>query len=177
MFYTNVQPHGNYIALRGVDNRGVSFQEKVRYEPTLYVPSQKKSIWKTLDGKLVSSVKWGSMKESRQAMKDYGSDVYGIDQFQYKSYDGALYANENAVVSITVSPVNDMPIFTSGGNVQTSENLGTMEVFGWASDISDGDPELTQALEFTLTALNPDLFEVQPTIDLVFGTLSFTDFT
>ena len=83
MFYTNVQPFGNYIALRGIDGRGESFQKKVRYEPTLFVPSQKNSNWKTLDGKVVSPVNWGSMKDSRQAMKDYGSDVYGIDQFQY----------------------------------------------------------------------------------------------
>ncbi|MBC8311860.1 MAG: tandem-95 repeat protein [Candidatus Marinimicrobia bacterium] len=112
-----------------------------------------------------------------------GSFVYtpnenfnGVDQFEYKIYDGALYGNENALVSITVSPVNDIPIYTSGGNVETSENLGTVEMFGWAGDISDGDPEITQALEFTLTALNPDLFEAQPTVDPVSGTLSFAAF-
>ena len=83
MFYTNVQSHGNFIALRGVDNYGVPFQKKVRYEPTIYIPSQKKSSWKTLDGKVVSPVKWGSMKETRQAMRDYGADVYGDELFQY----------------------------------------------------------------------------------------------
>ena len=83
MFYTNVQPHGNFIALRGIDEHGESFQRKVRYEPTLYVPSQKKSNWKTLEGKTVSPVKWGSMKEAKDAMRNYGSDVFGVDQFQY----------------------------------------------------------------------------------------------
>ena len=83
MFYTNVQPHGNFIALRGVDEHGESFQKKVRYEPTLYVHSQNPSKWKTLDGKKVSPVKWGSMKESYQAIKNYAGDVFGIDQFQY----------------------------------------------------------------------------------------------
>ena len=34
MFYTNVQPHGNFIALRGVNDRGESFKEKLNYEPT-----------------------------------------------------------------------------------------------------------------------------------------------
>ena len=97
----------------------------------------------------------------------------GVDQFEYKISDGALYGNDNAIVSITVSPVNDIPIFTSGGNVESSENLGNVDIFGWASDISDGDPEAGQALEFILTALNPDLFEVQPTVDPVSGTLSF----
>ena len=83
MFYTNVQPHGNFIALRGVDDNGEHFQRKVRYEPTLYVPTQKESEWKTLEGKRVAPVKWGSMKESREAMRDYGANVYGPEQFQY----------------------------------------------------------------------------------------------
>ncbi len=85
MFYTNVQPHGNYIALRGVNDRGESFKEKLNYEPTLYVESHKPQNpqWKTLDNQNVAPVKWGSMKESRQAMKEYGGNVFGFDQFQY----------------------------------------------------------------------------------------------
>ena len=85
MFYTNVQPHGNFIALRGVNDRGESFKEKVNYEPTLYVESHKPQNpeWKTLDNRNVAPVKWGSMKDSRQAMKEYGGNVFGFDQFQY----------------------------------------------------------------------------------------------
>ena len=85
MFYTNVQPHGNFIALRGVNDRGESFKEKLNYEPTLFVESHKPQNpqWKTLDNRNVAPVKWGSMKESRQAMKDYAGNVFGFDQFQY----------------------------------------------------------------------------------------------
>ena len=85
MFYTNVQPFGNYIALRGVDSDGRSFQDKIRYEPTMFVESHKPQNpqWKTLDNRMVAPVKWGSMKDSRQAIKEYGGSVYGFDQFQY----------------------------------------------------------------------------------------------
>ena len=85
MFYTNVQPHGNFIALRGVNARGESFKEKLNYEPILFVESHKPQNpqWKTLDNRNVAPVKWGSMKESRQAMKEYGGKVFGFDQFQY----------------------------------------------------------------------------------------------
>ncbi len=85
MFYTNVQPFGNFIALRGVDHAGVSFHKKVRYEPTLFVQSQKPQDpqWKTLDGKKVAGVKWGSMKETKEAVRQYGGEVFGLDQFQY----------------------------------------------------------------------------------------------
>ena len=85
MFYTNVQPHGNFIALRGVNDRGESFKEKLNYKPTLFVESHKPQNpqWKTLDNRNVAPVKWGSMKESRQAIKEYGGNVFGFDQFQY----------------------------------------------------------------------------------------------
>jgi len=85
MFYTNVQPHGNFIAFRGVDERGESFKRKVHYEPTLFVQSQKPQDpqWKTLDGKRVAGVKWGSMKETKEAVRQYGGEVFGLDQFQY----------------------------------------------------------------------------------------------
>ena len=85
MFYTNVQPHGNFIAFRGVDERGESFKRKVHYEPTLFVQSQKPQDpqWKTLDGKKVAGVKWGSMKETKEAVRQYGGEVFGLDQFQY----------------------------------------------------------------------------------------------
>ena len=81
MFYTNVQPFGNYIALRGVDSDGRSFQDKIRYEPTLFVESHKPQNpqWKTLDNRMVAPVKWGSMKDSRQSMKEYGGNVFGFD--------------------------------------------------------------------------------------------------
>ena len=80
MFYTNVQPHGNFIALRGISERGETFKTKVSYEPTLYVQSQKPQNpqWKTLDGRTVAAVQWGSMKTSRQAIRDYGNDVFGV---------------------------------------------------------------------------------------------------
>ena len=83
MFYTNVQSLGNYIALRAINERGESIKQKIHYEPTLYVTAQKQSQWKTLDDKMVSPVKWGSMKDTRQAMREYPSDVFGIEGFQY----------------------------------------------------------------------------------------------
>ena len=83
MFYTNVQPFGDNIAIRGVNDQGKTFQTKIPYKPTLYVHSQNPSKWRTLEGKKVSPVKWGSMKESYQAIKNYAGDVFGIDQFQY----------------------------------------------------------------------------------------------
>ena len=102
MFYTNVQPFGDNIAIRGVNNQGKSFQTKIPYKPTLYVHSQNPSNWRTLDGKKVSPINWGSMKESYQAIKNYAGDVFGIDQFQY-----AFIADQYpGMISYDVSKMN-----------------------------------------------------------------------
>ena len=143
MFYTNVQPFGDNIAIRGVNDHGKSFQTKIPYKPTLYVHSQNPSNWRTLEGKKVSPVKWGSMKESYQAIKNYAGDVFGIDQFQYAfiadqypgmiSYDvskmrtayidievasehgfpDAQSANEE-VLAISIKVDNDFKVFACG---------------------------------------------------------------
>jgi DNA polymerase elongation subunit (family B) len=117
MYYTNVQPFGNNIAIRGVNNQGETFQTKIPYEPTLYVHSQNPSKWKTLDGKKVSPVKWGSMKESYQAIKNYAGDVFGIDQFQYAfiadQYPGMISYDVSkmkiAYIDIETSSENGFP--------------------------------------------------------------------
>ena len=49
-FYTNVVQWGNYILVREYKN-GERLNHKVRYSPTLFVPVQKETGWKTLDGK------------------------------------------------------------------------------------------------------------------------------
>ena len=105
MFYTNVQPHGNFIALRGVNDRGESFKEKLNYEPTLFVESHKPQNpqWKTLDNRNVAPVKWGSMKDSRQAMREYGGNVFGFDQFQYSF----ISDNYRGMVDYDLDKIND----------------------------------------------------------------------
>ena len=49
-FYTNVVQWGNNILVREYKN-GERLTHKVKYSPTLYVPVQKDTGWKTLDGK------------------------------------------------------------------------------------------------------------------------------
>ena len=50
-FYTNVAQWGNTILLREYKN-GERVNRKIKYSPTMYVPVQKKTEYKTLDGKL-----------------------------------------------------------------------------------------------------------------------------
>jgi hypothetical protein len=75
--------------------------------------------------------------------------------------------------TITITPVNDAPTFSAGGNVTALENAGAQSA-PWATIISAGPPnEVSQSLHFTATNDDNALFTVQPAIDPT-GTLTFT---
>ena len=50
------------------------------------------------------------------------SNFNGSDSFTYKAYDGALESGTSSTVSITVSPVNDVPVLATTQTVSTSED-------------------------------------------------------
>tara|TARA_Y100001954_G_scaffold236833_1_gene298657 strand:- start:98 stop:2647 length:2550 start_codon:yes stop_codon:yes gene_type:complete len=94
-FYTHVAQWGNQLLVRAVEN-GVRSNFKVKYEPTLYVPVQKDTGWKTLDGKNVNPMKFLSMKEAKEFIETYESQphlVYGLTQFPY-TYISEKYPNQ-----------------------------------------------------------------------------------
>ena len=78
------------------------------------------------------------------------------------------------VFTITVTPVNDAPSFTPGGNQLVLEDSGSQTAPGWAVAILAGPPnESGQVLSFAVTNDNNALFSVQPAVSPT-GTLSFT---
>ena len=83
-FYTSVQQAGNTILVRGYDH-GRQFSDRVKFNPTLFLPTEKPSEWKTLDGKRVRPVKQGTIKDARQfvdthkEMEDF--PVYGQTRY------------------------------------------------------------------------------------------------
>ena len=84
-FYTHVAQWGNQLLVRAVKD-GVRTNFKVKYEPTLYVPVQKETGWKTLDDKNVNPMKFLSIKEAKAFIEQYQSQphlVYGMNQFPY----------------------------------------------------------------------------------------------
>ncbi|MEK9696133.1 MAG: 3'-5' exonuclease, partial [Candidatus Poseidoniales archaeon] len=84
-FYTHIAQWGNQLLVRAVEN-GVRSNFKVKYEPTLYVPVQKETGWKTLDGKNVNPMKFLTIKEAKEFVAQYESQphlVYGLTQFPY----------------------------------------------------------------------------------------------
>ena len=86
-YYTNVQMVGNEFLVRGFEN-GKSFITRERFEPTLFVPSQKKTKYKTLEGKYVQEIQPGSVRDCREFIKTHenieGFEIYGNTRYIYQ---------------------------------------------------------------------------------------------
>jgi len=86
-FYTNVQMIGDQFLVRGYDN-GEYIQFREKYQPTLFVPSKKKSFYKTLDGDYVEPIKPGFVSDCREFIKKYSQvdnfKIYGNERFIYQ---------------------------------------------------------------------------------------------
>ena len=86
-FYTNVQMIGDSFLVRGYDN-GEYIQFREKYNPTLFVPSNKKTFYKTLEGQYVEPIKPGSVRDCRDFYKKYEEvehfKIYGNERYIYQ---------------------------------------------------------------------------------------------
>lgn len=120
MIYTNVKQIGNFIYERGYDNDGIPFVNKTEYYPTFYLSSNKESDWKTLDGKSVSSIKPGTIRDCRQWLDKYrgidGVSVYGHETAIYQ------YIAEHYVDEIENFDIKQICLYTI--DIETASELG-----------------------------------------------------
>ena len=84
-FYTCVDRYSNDILFRGYKN-GKPIKERISYNPTLYIPGNSNSKFKTLEGRPVDSINPGTMKDCRQFLDTYKY----VDNFK-------IYGNTNYV--------------------------------------------------------------------------------
>ena len=102
-FYTNVQMIGNQFLVRGYENgKHVMFKEE--YSPTLFVPSKKKTEYKTLEGEYVEKIQPGSVRDCREFYKKYenvdGFEIYGNDRYIYQ-YNSEKYPEDEIKFDIS----------------------------------------------------------------------------
>ncbi|MCA9125524.1 MAG: tandem-95 repeat protein [Planctomycetales bacterium] len=93
-----------------------------------------------------------------------------------------INASATQTFTITVSPVNDAPVFTPGGDVTVAEDSGAQSS-PWATNIAAAagllnNPqtavdESTQGFDFSLVVDRPELFTIAPAVDSA-GNLTFT---
>ncbi len=105
-------------------------------------------------------------------------NAVGTDTFLYVVSDnGTPSRSGTGTISIVLSAINDPPSFTKGADQVVLEDAPTISIPNWATNILAGAPssvdeQATQVVSFIVTADNPALFEVQPTVSST-GTLSF----
>lgn len=86
-FYTSVNRYGNNLLYRGYNQNGLRVQKKVKFSPTLYVPSRnEESEWKTLDGFSVEPIDFDTMREAKDFLQKYKD----VDNF-------TVYGNSNYI--------------------------------------------------------------------------------
>jgi DNA polymerase elongation subunit (family B) len=145
-FYTNIQMIGNQFLVRGYDNgEHVMFREE--YSPTLFVPSKKRSKYKTLEGDYVEPIQPGSVRECRDFYKKYndvdGFKIYGNDKFIYQ-YISDKYPEEEikfdiskiklATIDIEVASENGFPDVENAAEeilLITLQDYNTKQIRTW----------------------------------------------
>jgi DNA polymerase elongation subunit (family B) len=101
-FYTSVERYGNTILWRGYEN-GKSFSRKVKYDPTLYLPTKDEDAqYKSLVGNTpLKPKKFGSMSMAKDFVDQYkevsGIQIYGssnyVAQFIQEKYPSDIEFN------------------------------------------------------------------------------------
>ena len=97
-FYTNVARYGNSLLYRGYTDNGTAVQHKYKFRPTMFVPTQNPSKWKTLTGSAVSPVQFESMAEAKDAIKQYdeisNAEMFGTSNFIHQFIKSESLAGE-----------------------------------------------------------------------------------
>ena len=106
MFYTCVNRYGNSILVRGYTDSGKPFSKRVKFKPTLFLPSQKPSTdWKGIDGTPVDPFVLESMSEAKDFYDRYSDvsniKVYGnnnfVAQFIQEAFPGQIKHNRSHI--------------------------------------------------------------------------------
>ena len=129
-FYTNVFQIGNSMLVRGYDN-GKHFSDRKEFHPTFYVPTKRRSKWKTLDGQVVEPVKPGTIKDCREFIDKYSQvqnfNVYGNERYVHQ------YISENYPEPEIKFDLNKIKLFTI--DIEVAAESGFPDVFNVAEEL------------------------------------------
>ncbi len=137
---------GDKFLVRGYDN-GEYFQIRDDYQPTLFVSSNKETQYKTLDGQHVAKVKPGTVRETKEFIRQYefvdNFQVFGNERFIYQ-YISDKYPQDEVKFDISKIRLYTMDIETKSENgfpdvesadqemlLISMQNYNTKEIITW----------------------------------------------
>ena len=107
-FYTNIILRGDTLFVRAIED-GKRVTKKVKPEPTLFVPTKKKTKHTTLTGKYVQPVKFKSIYQAKDFIKNYEEQpglVFGQERYQYcylsDNYPGIIEWNQDKILTLSI---------------------------------------------------------------------------
>lgn len=118
-FYTSVLQHKDKILVIGYKD-GKRYQKQVKYKPYLFIPTNKQSKYRTIDGSAVDRVDFDSIYDCKQFVTKYedvsGFSIYGLTNHQYvyihDNYNNCQFDNKLinlCVLDIEVDTDNGYP--------------------------------------------------------------------
>ena len=151
-FYTNVQMVGDHFLVRGHEN-GKHFMTRERFNPTLFVPSNNKTKYKTLNGEYVEEIQPGTVRDCRDFIKKYEGvenfSIYGNDRYIYQ-YISDKYPEEEikfdtnkikiSTIDIEVASENGFPDVESAAEevlLITVQDYATKQIRTWGKGSFD----------------------------------------
>jgi DNA polymerase elongation subunit (family B) len=122
LFYTNVFARGNYVYFRGFKD-GKRVNQKIPFQPTFYVRSPKETGFKTLWGENLDKVKFSSINEAKDFVKQYRDvsnfPIYGNYNYAYQ-FISKLFPEE---IKFDISLMNILTI-----DIETTTEYGFPDV-------------------------------------------------
>jgi len=117
-FYTNVQMVGDHFLVRGYED-GKHFMTREKFNPTLFIPANKKTKYKTLTGEYVDEIYPGTVRECREFIKKYenveGFKIYGNEKYIYQ-YISETYPEEELKFDINKIKLTTLDIEVASEN-------------------------------------------------------------
>jgi len=117
-FYTNVQMVGDNFLVRGYED-GKHFMTREKFYPTLFVPSKRKTKYKTLEGECVEAIDPGTVRECREFYRKYDEvenfKIYGNDRYIYQ-YISEKYPEEEIEFDVSKIKITTLDIEVKSEN-------------------------------------------------------------
>jgi DNA polymerase elongation subunit (family B) len=167
-FYTNVIIRGNDILYRGVEN-GNRVKRKIPYNPTLFVPTNKKTKWKTLDGRAAEEFRVGSILDTNTFMKSHrnvsGLEIHGNLNYVYSYIADEFPTDVNynfddlvvAYIDIETECENGFPDYKSPNERVIAITIavnGTYHVLGLGDFVTKNENEIAYTFQTEEQLLN-----------------------
>ena len=108
-FYTNVVEHKGKLLIRGVNN-GNAYLSRINYSPTLYLPTNEESKYKTLDGTNLKAKRFDSISKAKHFYSEYAPipeyKIFGMNRYNYQyiadEYKGEMKWNKDYIKIFTL---------------------------------------------------------------------------